>query len=223
MLIRVTLDFPASGICTRTFVMSLCPRQMPAGEVCFCFSPCWPTSCQKSFAGSESLWVSSTGLWCKPVLLSVYPLTKHWQTQKEHTTLLQEEVNWPSAWLCPLLCEIIKRVRKNIYLVHSSKCLPSKPRAGLQCRRGHSLLQLWHFYISLLSTGRKLFEKCQTNGSGKSCSLLRDAFKQINWGNLSDETQQELAVKMHWQKNRELFQPQENSLCYQVKANYESR
>lgn len=102
------------------YLPCLCPRHMPAGAACFCFIPYWPTSCQKSFAGSECLWVSSAGPWGKPVLFSVYPLTKHWQTQDEHTTFLQEEVNWPSAWLCPSLCKIIKRARKNMYLVHSS-------------------------------------------------------------------------------------------------------
>lgn len=190
---------------------------MPAGEASCCFSPYWPASCQNSSAGSECLWVSCTGPWGKPVLCSVYPLTKHWQTQKGHSTFLQEEVNWLSAWLCPLLCKIIKKSKKKDVLGAQLQWLLSKSRAGLQCRRGTV------YYNSGIFTSVYYQQEanCLRNARQmalKSCSLLRNASKQLNWGNLSDETKQELSVKMLWQKDRALFQPQENPLCYQVKC-----
>lgn len=74
---------------------------------------------------------SAPVLWGKPALLSVYPLTKHWQTQRGHTILLQGEVNWPSAWLCPLLCKIIKSKKKYV-LGAQLQWLLSTSRAAVQ-------------------------------------------------------------------------------------------
>lgn len=67
----------------------LCPKQMPAGEA----SVPAGQLLAKTVVQDLNLWVSSTVLWGKPALLSVYPLTKHWQTQRGHTILLQGQVN----------------------------------------------------------------------------------------------------------------------------------
>jgi len=52
------------------------------GKCAVCFGPHSPVPRQNSSAGSERLWISSTALYGKLVLFSVYSLTKHWQVQK---------------------------------------------------------------------------------------------------------------------------------------------